>query len=427
MKKMPRKFSQGGAMQPKDQPKPAEAKKPVDNMPDWAKKDLEAKNADAKTKQGYEKATAKDRLAPKGFKKGGSIKKFAVGGDVYERAKKALAERGITDTPALDERIREESEKKTGPAGAIKEPPGAEKSKAKSTKPAAKSTKPTPRKVEVPAGGGGAGATEPDVSYGRRDAPSLGNRAQARAESKESRAVKDNESDSDLSAAPSRYISRGRNYSATGEMSPQAEKVVDAGMTVAGLTGGLGMLRGLGRASRLADIRATRAARQAENQADDIMSSGKARATQNRGEAAASAREEAKRDLAKKAEDRAQAEAVKTGQSRMQAEAAMARQRMAGSESAARAQAAVAREEARRAAIKREMERNKQPARDLDEMRFADEGNPNFKRGGKVAKYAKGGGIEAKGKTKGTVVKMAKGGSVKGWGISRGAKACKMV
>ena len=50
-----------------------------------------------------------------------------------------------------------------------------------------------------------------------------------------------------------------------------------------------------------------------------------------------------------------------------------------------------------------------------------------YKSGGKVAKYAKGGGVESKGKTKGTVVKMAKGGSVKGWGISRGAKACKMV
>ena len=42
-----------------------------------------------------------------------------------------------------------------------------------------------------------------------------------------------------------------------------------------------------------------------------------------------------------------------------------------------------------------------------------------YKKGGKVAKYAKGGGIEAKGKTKGKVVKMAKGGSVRGYGISK--------
>ena len=37
-----------------------------------------------------------------------------------------------------------------------------------------------------------------------------------------------------------------------------------------------------------------------------------------------------------------------------------------------------------------------------------------MKKGGKVAKCARGGGIEAKGKTKGTMVKMAKGGMSKG-------------
>jgi hypothetical protein len=42
-----------------------------------------------------------------------------------------------------------------------------------------------------------------------------------------------------------------------------------------------------------------------------------------------------------------------------------------------------------------------------------------YKKGGKVAKYAKGGGIESKGKTKGKVVKMATGGSVRGYGISK--------
>jgi hypothetical protein len=49
------------------------------------------------------------------------------------------------------------------------------------------------------------------------------------------------------------------------------------------------------------------------------------------------------------------------------------------------------------------------------------------KAGGVVKKYAKGGGVEAKGKTKGKIVKMAKGGSVKGWGIARGSRATKMV
>jgi hypothetical protein len=49
------------------------------------------------------------------------------------------------------------------------------------------------------------------------------------------------------------------------------------------------------------------------------------------------------------------------------------------------------------------------------------------KAGGVIKKYAKGGGVEAKGKTKGKIVKMAKGGSVKGWGIARGSRATKMV
>jgi hypothetical protein len=54
-----------------------------------------------------------------------------------------------------------------------------------------------------------------------------------------------------------------------------------------------------------------------------------------------------------------------------------------------------------------------------DGMRFADEVNSDFKKGGKVAKYAKDGGVESKGKTKGKVVKMATGGSVRGYGISK--------
>jgi hypothetical protein len=42
------------------------------------------------------------------------------------------------------------------------------------------------------------------------------------------------------------------------------------------------------------------------------------------------------------------------------------------------------------------------PARDLDEMRFADEGNPNFKKGGKVSSASsRADGIATKGKTKG--------------------------
>jgi len=40
-----------------------------------------------------------------------------------------------------------------------------------------------------------------------------------------------------------------------------------------------------------------------------------------------------------------------------------------------------------------------------------EEAEAGMKKGGKVAKYARGGGIETKGKTKGTMVKMAMGGA----------------
>ena len=358
MKKMPRKFSEGGAAQP-------QPKKPAGLTPEEVKKAREEQKADMATDKGYKAATAKDRLAPKGFKKGGSIKKFSEGkevavpsnekyrfdSDIYERARKYV-ETGKKDDDA-------------GPAGAIKEPPGAEKAKPKA--------KPAAKKAATGGKGGGAGATEPDVPYGRRDAPTLGNRTQTRSEAKESPKVKDNESDSDLSVEPRRYLSRGRNYSATGEMSPQAEKAVDAGMTLAALTG-------IGRAPAMLRSLSRGPARQAE----EMMSSGAARAAQNRIEGA----------------DRAKA----IGDIRETLKRSGASQR--------------AEKEAARSA--------RRTPRDLDEMRFADEGNPNFKRGGKVAKYAKGGGVESKGKTKGTVVKMASGGSVKGWGIARGSKSCKM-
>jgi len=49
------------------------------------------------------------------------------------------------------------------------------------------------------------------------------------------------------------------------------------------------------------------------------------------------------------------------------------------------------------------------------------------KAGGVVKKYAKGGGIESKGKTAGKIVKMAKGGSVRGYGISKVTNKTKIV
>jgi len=341
MKKLPRKFSEGGKAAPAPQPKPQDKK---DSMPDWAKKAREEQKQDMATQKGYEKATAPDRLK---YKAGGKIKKFAEGGrfssDVYERARKQIQDKYTTDsdkpsTPALDEMIAERK--------------SAEKP---ATKAAARSVT---NKAEPKMGrSGGAGATEPDVPYGRRDAPTLGNRKMAGSESNEGPTARGREESYPDIQEPRRYLSRGKNYSPTGDMSPQAEKVVEAGMTVAGLTG-LGRLpsalRSIGAATRTMEAGAARAAAQ-------------------------------RADMAKRAKDA----------------------------------------ERKREARKDLSESKRKAPRDAEDARFADEGNPNFKRGG-MAKYAKGGGVESKGKTKGTVVKMASGGSVKGWGIARGSKACKM-
>jgi hypothetical protein len=47
--------------------------------------------------------------------------------------------------------------------------------------------------------------------------------------------------------------------------------------------------------------------------------------------------------------------------------------------------------------------------------------------GQSVSKFAKGGGVEAKGKTKGKIVKMAKGGAVRGYGVSKVTNKTKIV
>lgn len=50
----------------------------------------------------------------------------------------------------------------------------------------------------------------------------------------------------------------------------------------------------------------------------------------------------------------------------------------------------------------------------------ADEDMDGMKKGGRVKKYARGGGIESKGKTRGKTVKMARGGGVESRGKTRG-------
>lgn len=363
MKKMPRKFSQGGEMQPKEQAKSAEPKKPADNMPDWAKKAREEQKADMATDKGYKAATAKDRLAPKGFKKGGSIKKFAEGDSVTLPSNETYR-----FNPDTYEKARRYIE--TG-----KKDDEQEKPKAKSSA----APKATPKKSEATtAPKSAAPKSEETTSPTSR---SVNQRIKDALTPKESPKVKDNESDSDLSVEPRRYLSRGRNYSATGEMSPEAEKAVDRASLLAGVAG-------LGRAALTRGARGLNTLMRSEG---NLLTGPEARKQLTGPEA---------RSLISRSET-----------PRLPSPAASSKK-------------SIFKRDAEDAVVKSERSRT---ARDLDEMRFADEGNPNFKRGGKVAKYAKGGGVESKGKTKGTVVKMAKGGSVKGWGISRGAKACKMV
>ena len=62
---------------------------------------------------------------------------------------------------------------------------------------------------------------------------------------------------------------------------------------------------------------------------------------------------------------------------------------------------------------------------DMPKRKLGPAGKAGFKCGGKaMKKYAKGGGIEKKGKTKGTIIKMAKGGSIDGIAM-KGKTRCK--
>lgn len=358
MKKLPRKFSEGGKTAPAPQPKPQDKK---DSMPDWAKKDLEQKNQDAKTKAGYEKATAPDRL--KNYKAGGKVRKFAEGDEVKGRFSESdpdIYKRALSS-------VARKNAEEAGEAGSIKEPPGAAK-----PKPTAKlSAKPAAKPVEKP-------APKKDENYSNE-----GRNAARKTE--ESPAPFKSVSERMKEARETTRRGEGSTTD-TRSVSERVKQAIEENpKTAAALGFGASMLPLAGPAMR--GIQALRAMRQASG----VMSSGASRAAANRmaeaeraGEAAAS------RDLIKRsgAKQRAEKESM-------------------------------------------DLERDAMPVkrkapRDLDEERMAGEGGPNFKRGG-MAKYAKGGGVESKGKTKGTVVKMAKGGSVKGWGISRGAKACKMV
>ena len=67
--------------------------------------------------------------------------------------------------------------------------------------------------------------------------------------------------------------------------------------------------------------------------------------------------------------------------------------------------------------------------KDVMDYETAEHASMGMNKGGKIKKYARGGGIESKGKTKGTMIRMASGGSVsaRADGIAqRGKTNCKM-
>ena len=65
------------------------------------------------------------------------------------------------------------------------------------------------------------------------------------------------------------------------------------------------------------------------------------------------------------------------------------------------------------------LKRSKAP-KDVMDYETSEHAEMGMKKGGKVKKYARGGGIESRGKTRGTVVKMARGGGVESRGKTRG-------
>ena len=127
--------------------------------------------------------------------------------------------------------------------------------------------------------------------------------------------------------------------------------------------------------------KAVRGGMQATRQAEGVMAKGAERAA--------------------KARETAQAEGV---MAKGAARAAETRDRMSAlREGRERAQEAVkARETAKETA-----QTSRRVPKDVEEEAFAAEGNPNFKKGGKVKKYATGG-------------------AVKGWGVARGARKARM-
>jgi hypothetical protein len=394
-KKMPRKFGEGGkATAPAVKP----AKQPSDPKLVEAAKQLEQEKRDAATqKKGAEKPVLGDYKMAKGgsvkkvrkFKKGGStddgidsdespLKKISdisgsrFGADTYARAQRFLETGEKNDDVAAATASYKQGPKK----------PMSDKAEASSSYSQAKQN---PSRSAVKGKGvtsGGAG-TEPDVPAYRRDAPTLGNRDKSGREQKFDFNAENAVTAATLIPGFGAAARLGPGVYRTGKAAYEGAKGL-----AEGVKSGVSIAKGLNAAEKSRE--AAVGAREASNRLANARAADK---TKKVAEEAAKQSAKDKKD----AEPIFKAAKVRADFNRI--DKAAAAKKEAGFKKAA---------EERRA------------SRTSDEStKMADEGNPNYKKGGSVKKYAKGGGVEAKGKTQGKVVKMAKGGMARGYGISK--------
>jgi hypothetical protein len=355
-KKMPRKFQAGGKAT-------APALTGMDLERENARRDARVK----KEKDAYE-AQRPNSLGPRPAEKpevkkakGGSIRKFYEGGDVREGSNSSISD----DTRARAQRFLETGKKDDGVAtkATYKPSPKNVSTVNSVAKPAPAKTpdkeeaKPTPvkasDKTEIkPAGGGG---TEPDVPSYRRDAPTLGNRDKSGREQKFDFNAENAATAATLIPGIGAAARLGQGAYRTGKAAYEGAKGL-----AEGVKSGVSVAKGLNAAEKSRE--AAVGAREASNRLANARAADKAK----------KAAEEAAKQSAKDKKDAGpifKAAKVRADFNRIDKVAAAKKE--AGFKKAA---------EERRA------------SRTSDEStKMADEGNPNYKKGGAVKKFAKGG------------------------------------
>lgn len=465
MKKSPRKFQAGGAATPAPATKPAPKRvtTPSDQPDAKTTAEMRRQAAEAKMDEGQRKAAEdfysdKQRLGNK-MKKGGRVRKFNEGGDVTQdtrerRADEEYKTRSMSDEVPGDRSGRgssqlpqklaapdksEDFSKAVSPEtdwpqsvkygrfdddtyrrayAQADKPATPKKEDSKASKPA---PKPTPKAAPKAATSNPRKAGNDPESYSRREEqtePQIGNKAEPKKDygsrgnmsrtgdfelsPSKSRSAESSDSGKDVTQRIKDSLARTRAGSDSSDSrsvsdrlrafageNPNATKALEVGSMLIP-AGGLG-------------IAATRAARAA-------YMAKKARDAGKSVEAATAARAAPtpSTPTASTAEAAPAMTKPLTGQERKLRDLNARNRQALDEKDAAQADRVMAAGKDRADTDRRV----KQSMRD-----FVQSGN--YKKGGKVAKYAKGGGVEAKGKTKGKIVKMATGGSVRGYGVSK--------